>query len=108
MLVLGQNSFGIDRFIGASVSCYVVIVDGPKRQHFEYRMVNVSDTVGKIAAAIAYVWVRSNASASHEMKSRNSVSYSSDWGATCTPKESWFDPRQVARYFSFFQSPDQL
>jgi len=48
MLVIGQNSFGIDRFIGESVNGYVVIVDGPKREHLEYRMVNVSNSVGKI------------------------------------------------------------
>ena len=57
MLVTGQNSFGIDRFVGASVNGFVVIVDGPKRQHLEYRMVHVSNIVGKIAAAVAQVWV---------------------------------------------------
>lgn len=45
MIVIGQNSFGIDRFIGASVNGFVVIVDGPKRQHLEYRLVSVSDIV---------------------------------------------------------------
>jgi hypothetical protein len=53
VLVIGQNSFGIDRFIGASVNGFVVIVDGPKRQHLKYRMANVSNIVRKIAAAIA-------------------------------------------------------
>jgi hypothetical protein len=53
MLVIGQNSFGIDRFIGPSVNGFVVIVDGPKRQHFKYKMFNVSNIVGKIAAAIS-------------------------------------------------------
>jgi hypothetical protein len=53
MLVIGQNSFGIDRFISTSVNGFVVIVNSPKRQHLEYRTVSVSNIVRKSAAAIS-------------------------------------------------------
>ena len=97
MLLIGQNSFGINRFIGANVNGFVVIVDGPKRRHLEYRLVDVSSVVHKMAAAIC-----SSAFVSHVVKCRNSVNYCSDWATTGTAKESWFDSRQGDKIFFFF------